>query len=356
MFQGSTTPYPERLRTFSGFWNEHEATARQLAAIGHVYDRPPLEAIEEGSRCVTCSQFVKRELSIRALEGSLGHHRNQEGDYETGFGGFTFHFPNCERLQVKIPLDPQATLGGLYGGQRIGDLRDRWESRSTRNTQSTTPISQVLQTSPIFSLPTELRLEIYSRILPQLEEVTEIVSLHRESARVCTKTALTKANARDYSRTNLLRCCKFIHNEALDILYTNHTYRFGSSKTLYLFLRNVGHHGRQQLRSVDICGPSREDAIAFSLLASCSELRSLTLRWTRPTLLMPQARPIWVTDSVAALLEISGVLTVEFASDGPDGKSFLKEGSEDAAVVRAQLTRLKGESGSIRWVDGNMDL
>ncbi|KAK3672102.1 hypothetical protein LTR78_008073 [Recurvomyces mirabilis] len=356
MFQGPSTPYPERLRTFSGFWNEHEATARQLAAIGHVYDRPPLEAIEEGSRCVTCSQFVRRESSIRALEGSLGHRRNQDGDYETGFGGFAFHFPNCERLQVKIPLDPQATLGGLHGGHRIGDLRERWEERSSRTTRSTTSNSEVLQTSPLFSLPTELRLEIYARILPQLDEVTDIVSLHRDSARVCTKTALTKANARDYSKANLLRCCKTIHDEALDILYTNRTYRFGSSKLLYLFLRNIGHHGRQQLRSVDICGPSREDAIAFSLLASCSKLRSLTLRWTRPTLLMPQARPIWVTDSVAALLEISGVHAVEFASDGPDVKSCLKEGSEDAAIVRAQLTRPKGESGSIRWVDGNMDV
>ena len=51
------TTYAERLQTFEGLWDEYQAAARQLAAIGHVCDKPPLEALEAGSRCISCGMF-----------------------------------------------------------------------------------------------------------------------------------------------------------------------------------------------------------------------------------------------------------------------------------------------------------
>ncbi|KAK5118480.1 hypothetical protein LTR62_002995 [Meristemomyces frigidus] len=364
MFHGPSTPYPIRLQTFLSTpdWTDHEATARQLAAIGHVHDPPPLEA---GSRCVTCSQTVKREVSVEALEGSLavrGGGSNAKDKYLIAFSGFSFHYPNCERLQVKIPLDPQATLGGLFGGVRVNELRDGWEQRSQKrsaNLDQITGIQPPAQTSSLFRLPVELRLQIYGLILPPQPFLTEIVPLHRDSSRITTSSALGNPGPLNQTTTVLLRTSKQILAEALDLLYRNHSFKFANSKTLYLFLRNIGSHGRARLRAVIISGPSREDAIAFSLLAAGTpKLRSLTLGWGRPTLLLPRSQggPIWLTDAVAALLELSGLQEVGFGEDGVEGKGCLGQGSRDAEVVRRCLMREKGEAGFVRWVDGCMDL
>ncbi|KAI7366384.1 hypothetical protein KC354_g4180 [Hortaea werneckii] len=344
----NSSTYPDRLETFSGYWDDNEATARQLAAIGHVFDRPPLEAIEEGSRCVSCSCFVKKDLSIRALEG------NSTSNYEQSFKNFTYHRSGCIRLQVRIPLEPQATLGGLHGGFRMHELKSKWESRNQPQ-EPPLPRFHVGQTSSLFSLPTELRLQIYSMILPALDDITEIVPINRDSARVVTKSGQEKTGPRDLTKSNLLRTCKAIHNEALDLLFTNRVYRFANAKTLYLFLRAIGSTGRALLSRVDIYCGSREDAITFALLATCPKLRHLTLRMPRPRLLFPLA-PIWQVDGVACLLALSGLEEVEFKECGASFPRFLREGCHDAELVRRELRRGRGERSCVRWVGGFPDL
>ncbi|KAI6896384.1 hypothetical protein KC334_g10943 [Hortaea werneckii] len=344
----NSSTYPDRLETFNGYWDDNEATARQLAAIGHVFDRPPLEAIEEGSRCVSCSCFVKKELSIRALEG------NSTKNYEQSFKNFTYHRSGCIRLQVRIPLEPQATLGGLHGGFRMHELKSKWESRNQPQ-EPPLPRFHVGQTSSLFSLPTELRLQIYSMILPALDDITEIVPINRDSARIVTKSGQEKTGPRDLTKSNLLRTCKAIHNEALDLLFTNRTYRFANAKTLYLFLRAIGPTGRALLSRVDIYCGSREDAITFALLATCPKLRHITLRMPRPRLLFPLA-PIWQVDGVACLLSLSGLEDVGFEECGASFPRFLQEGSHDAQLVRRELMRARGERSRVRWVGGFPDL
>lgn len=349
--------YPDRLATFQGFWDDHQATARQLAAIAHVYDRPPLEALEEGSRCISCSAFVRREHSIRALEGSV----SSSGSYEHGFENFVFHLPGCIRLQIRMPLDPQATMGGLHGGFRISDMRSRFERRSTAMPTEAASGEERRQTSSLFSLPTELRLEIYSHVLPSLDSVTEIVPLNRDSARVVTKTGQEKTGPRDLTKANLLRTCKAVHNEALDILYNLTTYKFistkilSATKTLYLFLRHIGKAGRELLRSVDVWCGNREDALAFALLATCSKLRAITIRLPRPVVLFPGA-PIWCIDGMACLLSLSGLEEVRFGDCGPEFKMHMDESKHDAAIIKRELTRARGTAGSVRWVDGYLDV
>ena len=347
-----TTAYPDRLATFHGFWDNHPATACQLAAIGHVYDRPPLEALEEGSRCVSCSKFVRRELSIRALEGSLGSSSTR--DYDGAFEGFSFHHPSCIRLQVRIPLEPQATLGGLYGGSRFQEMRSRWEQWQ-KVMSGAAPVMQRPQTSSLFSLPTELRLDIYSMILPSMDNVTEIVPINRDSSRVVTKMGQEKTGPRDLTKANLLRTCKAIHNEALDILYTRTTYQFGNAKILYLFLRHIGTAGREIITSVDVYCGSREDAITLALLATCPKLRSITIRLPRPRLLLPRS-PLWLLDGIACLLSLDGMEEVRFGDCGANYPMAMDDNKSDAEIVRRELTRPKGTSGNVRWVDGYLDL
>ncbi|TKA31348.1 hypothetical protein B0A50_02193 [Salinomyces thailandicus] len=343
----STSTYPDRLATFSGYWDDQEATARQLAAIGHVYDRPPLEAIEEGSRCSSCSNFVRRGLSARALEGDTG-------SYGESFEIFQFHRPHCIRLQVRIPLEPQATFGGLYGGFRMQEMRSRWERKIQPQIAQTSRF-HVGQTSSLFSLPTELRLQIYSMILPSLDHVTEIVPINRDSSRVVTRTGQEKTGPRDLTKSNLLRTCRAIHNEALDILYTNRTYRFANAKTLYLFLRAIGRAGRDLLGQIDVYCGSREDAITFALLSTCPKLRAMTIRLPRPKLIFPRS-PIWLVDGVACLLFLSGLEDVRFGDCGSNFPHYLNDPKDDAALIRRELTRPKWSPGNIRWVDGYLDL
>jgi hypothetical protein len=92
--------FATRLHSFEDQWPHHQTTARQLAALGHVCDRPPLESLEEGSRCIDCGLFLPKQPSIEALEGSL-----------TSSSPLTFHKPKCPRLQIRMPLEAsRATL------------------------------------------------------------------------------------------------------------------------------------------------------------------------------------------------------------------------------------------------------
>ena len=340
--------YAGRLQTFEGYWGEHQTAARQLAAIGHVFDRPPLETLFEGTRCISCSAFVKRELSIRAL----GDEPIVSSSYEEDFDSFNFHHPSCIRLQVRIPLDPQAPLPGLHGF-RIDNIRSRFERRTgARNTS--TPMQRLPQSSSLFSLPTEIRLEIYSMTLPSFDKETEIVPLNRDSARVITSMGYAKTGPRNTTKPNLLRTCRAVNEEALDMLYSHTTFKFTSTKVMYLFLRNIGKPGRKLLKAVDVHCGHREDAIAFALLASCEKLRAITIRLPRPVLLFPRA-PIWCMDGMSCLLALSGLEQVAF---GPCMSSFnyMNDEKPDAAIIRRELTRRKGTPGDVGSMDGYLDI
>ena len=65
-------------------------------------------------------------------------------------------------------------MGGLHGGFKIQSMVSRWERRMA-NPLGAAPATELPQSSSLFSLPTELRLQIYSLILPYLDAVTEIV-------------------------------------------------------------------------------------------------------------------------------------------------------------------------------------
>src|ERR1700761_2014634 len=204
----SSFTYSQRLRTFEGYWDENLTTARQLAAIGHIFDRPPLEMLEEGSRCITCEAFVRRDLSTRAFGDSTSSRR-----FEEDFDSFNFHHPTCIRLQVRIPLDPQALLPGLQG-YRLENLRNKFARREVRDRPVPSPERRSAQSSSLFSLPTEIRLEIYAMILPSLDPVTEIVTLNKDSARVITRIGSEKIGPRDTTKPNIIRTCKAVHEEA----------------------------------------------------------------------------------------------------------------------------------------------
>lgn len=336
--------YPERLRTFEDCWDNNHTTARQLAAIGHVCDRPPLEAREEGSRCVSCGAFVQKDLSIKALEGNP----TSSTKYEDSFTSFNFHHPGCTRLQVRIPLDPQALLPGLHGS-RIDDLRRRFERKPiTRDSQTQT--QRASQSSSLFSLPTEIRLQIYMMILPCLDGVTKIVQLNSDSPRVVTSVVFQKAGPRDTTKANILRTCKAVNEEAIDLLYSQTTFKFASTKVMYLFLRGIGHAGRQQIKSVEINCGGREDAIAFALLASCEKLRAICIRLPRAVLLFPRA-PIWIVDGATCLLALKGLEEVIFGSCESSTNS-LSDDKPDAAIIRKELTKPRNSPIPIECLQG----
>lgn len=324
------------------------AAARQLAAIGHVSDRPPLEALEEGSRCVSCSIFVHKERSIRAL----GDVALDSGSYSGEFNNFNFHRPECIRLQVRIPLEPQALLAGLYSN-KFESLRSTWERKS--NIKSTSaPMSKVMQSSSLFSLPTEIRLEIYAMILPSFDTVTEIVSLNPDSARVITKQGYEKTGPRDITKPNILRTCRTVNEEALDLIYAHTTFQFRSTKVMYLFLRSIGKAGRSLIKSVDVHCGGREDAIAFAILDSCENLRTITIRLPRPALLFSKPPPIWMLDGVSCLLALSGLEKVSFGDCGPRVNA-MSDDKPGAAIIRKELTRPRGTAGDNSIIQGYID-
>ena len=339
--------YFQRLDTFKDYWHSHQTTARQLAAIGHILDRPPIEAVEEGSRCITCSAFVKKELSIFALEGSTGSR-----SYEDGFSSFAFHHPGCLRLQVRIPLDPQAVLPGLHGN-RVEELRRRWE-RKLNPKAVQEPMQRASQRSSLFNLPTEIRLEIYSMILPTLDAETEIVPLNRDSPRVVTSTGYRKTGPRDTSKPNILRTCRAVHEEAMDLLYCHTTFVFGSTKVMYLFLRSIGHVARQLIKAIDIHCGGREDALAFALLASCNSLRSMSIRLPRLKLLFARSNPIWMIDGVSCLLALDGLEEVTLSGWASSHK-FMTDNEPDAEIIRKELTRPKGSPRNSDYVQRYLD-
>ena len=341
--------YGDRLSTFRGYWDANFTTARQLAAIGHVSDRPPLESLEEGSRCITCSHFVSKIQSVKALEGAI----SDFGSYTDGT--FSFHHVGCIRLSLRIPIDPQ-TLYPAMDGNRFRHTVQRFERRPL-------PLGErprLGQKSSLFSLPTEIRLQIYAMVLPALtsddhggRSEVEIVQLNRDSSRVITKAGFDKIGKRDSSQTNLLRTCRSVHEEALDMLFTNITYKFFNTKVLYLFLRHIGQAGREVLEAVDILCGGREDAVAFALLASCPKLRSITIRLPRSIIMLPGA-PLWCVDGMTCLLDISGLEEVNFGTC--PSPQHMSNDSADAAIIRRELTRTKGSQSHVRFIDGYPDL
>jgi hypothetical protein len=349
----------DRLATFGGYWDDNEATARQLAAIGHVYDRPPLEAIQEGSRCCinSCSAFVPRETSIRILEGPL-HETVQQ---------CSFHLPRCERLQIRIPLEMHTMSIDSRGGKidlDFNTMRRRFE-KSDRDLKHRPESRLMTTTKPktnFFSLPVELRLDIYSMLLPRLPRVTFIVQLHRDSNRVVTLAGRNRIGRRDLTQTNLLGTCKAIHREALNFLFHKRVFRFESlssnnfnatsSKTLYLFLRHIGARGRAELGCVDICLGGREDAIAFALLASCYRLKSIVIRYPKRHLMAAYA-PVWHVEGIASLFQLRGLENVEFGIvEGHEEAACLQASDQDAKVIMRELSKKRGEASGIRFVDG----
>lgn len=338
--------YSERLQTFSGFWDDDLPTARQLAAIGHICDRPPVEALDEGSHCITCSAFVNRETSVKAL-GSTS-----SASYAADFSNFSFHQPSCTRLQVRIPLEPQSLMG-MYG-YHMQDVRAKWERRIASQGRRSAPSERVMQSSSLFSLPTELRLEIYKQVLPELENVTPIVQLNKDSARVITD--LGSKKPRDAAKLNILRTCRAVHDEAMDLLYSNTTFEFfgkDGTKVLYLFLRSIGQAGRYLIRAVDVQCGNREDAIAFALLASCEKLKSIIIRLPRAVILFPRP-PIWCIDGMSCLLALRGLKEVTY--ERPDtGPLQMRDETPDAAIIRRELMRPKGTPGDLKSIVGYMD-
>ena len=334
----STTTYAERLRTFEGFWDEHQTAARQLAAIGHVCDRPPLETLEEGSRCVSCSVFVRKDRSIKAL----GDVAISATSYSEEFKEFNFHHHGCIRQQVRIPLEPQTLFAGLYS-YRFENVRSKWERRSAAR-HTSMPMERLPQRSSLFSLPTEIRLEIYAMILPAFERETEIVTLNGESARVVTRQGYEKTGPRDITKSNILRTCRAVNEEAMDLIYSHTAFKFDSTKVMYLFLHSVGQAGRRLIKAVDVHCGGREDAIAFAMLASCEKLRAITIRLPRP-MMLTTTPPIWLVDGVSCLLALRGLEEVSFGPCGSHRGNCMSDAKPDATVIRTELARPRGTSG-----------
>jgi hypothetical protein len=287
------------------------------------------------------------ETSISALESSLVIINSL----------LTFHEPKCTRLQLRMPLE--ATKSALD----YASLVSRWERRSHAGTppipaptsSSASILTSTHQTSPLFTLPTELRLQIYSYILPSVSALTEIVPLHRDSPRTITKQGFSRPGPRDKTKANLLLTCRAIYSEALDLLFRDTVFKLDTTRALFLFLRNIGPVGRDRVRGLDVTCGQREDAVAFALTSSCEKLRSLTIRLARPRLMFPMA-PLWVSEGVACLLALSGLEEVRFGESCGNSKVDLGEGMHDAGVLRRELMRAKGKASGVREVDGVLDL
>ncbi|PPJ60784.1 hypothetical protein CBER1_02360 [Cercospora berteroae] len=341
------TSYADRLATFRGYWFDDDATARQLAALGHVYDRPPLEALEQGSRCNSCGAFVRREDSVRAFQGCIA-------DAPRIFEAIRLHYPECLHLQVRNPLDMNKPDSLPGGKSRFNALRRRFDRQFGDTPERAVTSSRRAQKSPFFTLPTELRLEIYSMLMPRLDKVTAIVPLNADTNRVITEAGHSKRRARDTTKINIMLTCRAIYEEALDILFSNTIFKFGSTKVMYLFLRHIGNYGRQLLKAVDIICGAREDAIAFALLGACDKLQCITIRLPRPMLVYPHARP-WVIDGVSCMLHLSGLECVQLAECNPTTR-HLGDNPHDTKILKRELMRSKNKRSSIRWVSGAMDL
>jgi hypothetical protein len=293
--------YATRLETFSasGQWTDNLTTARQLSVLGHVSDHPPLQ-LEIGSHCIACDKFIPQATSIGVLEGSI----SSSGTYVNG--SFSFHITRCERLQLRFPLEPHKSLRRSIDFSKV---RGMWERKVQQNqAREVEFLPRASQSSSLFSLPTEVRLIIYDYVLPSVHGVNKMMPLHRDSMRIVPEDTLFRPRRLDTTKANLLLTCKVMHSEALNLLYTGGTFRFDCSRDLYLFLRGIGHWGRQLLTSVELTSGDREDAIALSLLASCERLNTFTIRINRAKLVWRDA-PMWVHEGAACLLALDGLET-----------------------------------------------
>lgn len=335
-----STPGPSfssRLKTFENQWPDHQTTARQLAALGHVCDRPPLESLEEGSRCISCGLFIPKEGSVRALEGPLNT-----------VPATPFHNPKCIRLQLRIPINTQSTAIDY------ASLVNRWNQRRSaaalppQPTDTRHPSKPSQTGSPLMKLPPELRLQIYFYILPTLPSETELTSLNRDSSRIIrTHTGVPipiapRGNVK--SKLTLLQTCKTLHFEALDYMYAQTTFRVNTTRDLYLFLRTVGPAGRAALRAVDVTCGQREDAVAFALLGACGGMGKLVIRLARGQLL-PKGAALWVTEGMGSLLALRGLEEVRFGECCGVVGVDLGEGMEGAEIIRREVMRGRGEVG-----------
>lgn len=337
--------HADRLATFEGHWTDAPATARQLAAIGHVSDRPPLETLQEGSRCIACSHFVHKSISIVTLEGDVNPERFEKLVVPE------FHKAGCVRLQVRLPFDTPRWFVDSASKSITSHVK-HFEAADRRARVGEEVVGQVHKTS-FFSLPIETRLQIYECTLPCLDSVTEIVQIERDSMRVTTAQALRKPRPHDPTQSSILRVCRTTHVEVLDLVFSHTTFTFASSKLLYMFLRRIGRLGRSLLRSIDLRCGQREDAIAFALLSSCEALRYITLRLPRAKL-MPSFAPLWIQDGVASLLSLSGLEHVQLARC--EGQSVLDDRSSDALLIRRELTRPRGMPSMLSTVNGILDI
>ena len=108
------------------------------------------------------------------------------------------------------------------------------------------------------------------------------------------------------------------------------------------------------ITSIDILCGSREDAIAFALLASCDKLRKITIRLPRPVISFPGA-PIWISDGTSCMLALSGLQEVAFGSC-ESSTNYMNDDKPDAAILRRELTRPRGGLGNIRSINGYLDV
>lgn len=100
------------------------------------------------------------------------------------------------------------------------------------------------------------------------------------------------------------------------------------------------------MRAIDVACGQREDAVAFALLGACGELRNLTVRLARVSLVGPGA-PLWVKDGVACLLALSGLEEVRFGESSGVVGLDLREGRADAVVLRRELMKPRGAPGEL---------
>lgn len=350
--------------------------------MGHIADRPPIEAIEEGSHCITCNIFLPKEDALRALEGPLcRNHVNGDGMPTVP----NLHHPNCGRLQVRIPLEGRTVLTGSWSSyrsirresSRVEEDDDEAEEddqegeedatqTQTRHHNWKTPSSKQQQ-SRLLSLPTELLLEIASYLFPVFPPELQIMPLARDSPHLTTYPRLryppqpsspsSPTPPPTTTFLSLLSTSLTLHTTLLPLLYPpSTTFNFPSSSTLYLFLRHISHAGRLALRHLSLpFSPSRSDAPTLALLSTCPNLRSLTLRIPRAVLLDPRPS-LWQIESLATLLEISGLERVEFAGGGGGNTTYMDSTHADGQFLIEKLTRPRGSPSGVRWVGGYPDI
>lgn len=133
-------------------------------------------------------------------------------------------------------------------------------------------------------LPLEIRQKIYALLLTSPEELT-IRPVNEFSRTIHSHTVLSGHKLPSVIDLPLTRVSKQIRADALPLLYGGHRFNFLSSKTLKLFLEQIGF-ARKHLRHISIYGGGYEHGSskfrtasrdAFGLLALAGGLQSLTV-------------------------------------------------------------------------------